>query len=380
MSSEPIDLRGDGRVMLYPRGKQGIYQARVKVPNSTGFVVKTTKTNKLHEASAFAANLYDDLYYKVREGGSIKSGPSYRAVYEEWIKYDLRKKITDTIARYSVPFFDKEPIEKIGAARLTDFWLHRKSKGIKRAPSNNTLVREITYMNAMFRYAKAKGYVQHIPELNPLGIVGKLVRRDTFTAKEWQKVLDSIPSWLDTKEHIATRRDRILATNYFTILALTGIRVGEARSLRWKDVRRLDPRHMVMEVTGKTGTREVICLPGTDAALDRVKTLTGNQSLVFCHPDGTQIGSFKKSFAALLAHAKVPVLGRTIYSLRHFYITGRLQNGVAVYLVAKQCGTSVEMIEKVYGHVIHSELAEQITRTQMIQGLGATLDAFLEPD
>lgn len=123
----------------------------MKVPNSTGFVVKTTKTNKLREASAFAANLYDDLYYKAREGGSTWSGPSYRAVYEEWIEYDLRKKITDTVARYSARFFDKEPIEKIGAARLTDFWLHRKSKGIKRAPSNNTLLREITYMNAMFR-------------------------------------------------------------------------------------------------------------------------------------------------------------------------------------------------------------------------------------
>jgi integrase len=378
MTSEPIDLRGDGRIILYKRGKQGTYQARVKVPNSTGFVVKTTKTSKLHEATAFATNLYDELYYKVKGGGSIKSGPSYRAVYDEWIKYEKRTKITDTVARYSVPFFDKEPFEKVTEARLTDFWLHRQSSGIKRKPSNNYLVREITYLGTMWRYAKAKGYVQHIPNLNPLDITGKLIRRDAFTAKEWQTIFDSIPAWVE-EDGKATKRDRVIAANHFIVLANTGIRVGEARGLKWTDIRTFG-RHTIFEVTGKTGTREAVCLKGTDAALDRIRRYTGNQELVFCHPDGEPIGSFKTAFAALLKHAKEPVRGRSQYSLRHMFITGRLQNGVNPYHLAKQCGTSVEMLEKVYGHVIHSEIAEQITKTQLIEGLGADLTQFLEDD
>jgi hypothetical protein len=39
---------------------------------------------------------------------------------------------------------------------------------------------------------------------------------------------------------------------------------------------------------------------------------------------------------------------RTAYSLRHTYICLRLMEGADIYQVAKNCGTSVEMIEKHY--------------------------------
>ena len=41
----------------------------------------------------------------------------------------------------------------------------------------------------------------------------------------------------------------------------------------------------------------------------------------------------------------------TFYSLRHMYITNRLYAGVTVYDVAKECGTSVNEIEKHYEHM-----------------------------
>jgi integrase len=40
--------------------------------------------------------------------------------------------------------------------------------------------------------------------------------------------------------------------------------------------------------------------------------------------------------------------GRTAYSLRHTYICMRLMKGADIYQVAKNCLTSVEMIEKFY--------------------------------
>jgi hypothetical protein len=39
---------------------------------------------------------------------------------------------------------------------------------------------------------------------------------------------------------------------------------------------------------------------------------------------------------------------RTTYSLRHTYICFRLMEGADIYQVAKNCRTSVEMIEKFY--------------------------------
>ena len=61
---------------------------------------------------------------------------------------------------------------------------------------------------------------------------------------------------------------------------------------------------------------------------------------------------FKKMFNNLLADNKLKLdrngKARTAYSLRHSYICFRLLEGADIYQVAKNCRTSVEMIEKHY--------------------------------
>ncbi len=46
---------------------------------------------------------------------------------------------------------------------------------------------------------------------------------------------------------------------------------------------------------------------------------------------------------------------RTAYSLRHTYICLRLMEGADIYQIAKNCRTSVEMIEKYYASHIKNE-------------------------
>ena len=46
---------------------------------------------------------------------------------------------------------------------------------------------------------------------------------------------------------------------------------------------------------------------------------------------------------------------RSCYSLRHTYICTRLMNGADIYQIAKNCRTSVEMIQKYYAsHIANS--------------------------
>ncbi len=47
---------------------------------------------------------------------------------------------------------------------------------------------------------------------------------------------------------------------------------------------------------------------------------------------------------------------RTAYSLRHTYICFRLMEGADIYQIAKNCRTSVEMIEKYYASHIKTNL------------------------
>ena len=47
---------------------------------------------------------------------------------------------------------------------------------------------------------------------------------------------------------------------------------------------------------------------------------------------------------------------RTAYSLRHTYVCLRLMEGADIYQIAKNCRTSVEMIEKYYASHIKTRL------------------------
>jgi hypothetical protein len=84
-SDDRIDVRGDERIILYKREglKRPKWQARIRVPNSNGYKIVTTKTDNLKEAERFALDAYEDLYLHVKAGGSIKS-KTFAQVFEEW--------------------------------------------------------------------------------------------------------------------------------------------------------------------------------------------------------------------------------------------------------------------------------------------------------
>src|SRR6266403_231490 len=69
---------------------------------------------------------------------------------------------------------------------------------------------------------------------------------------------------------------------------------------------------------------------------------------------------------------------RSTYCFRHTYATFRLTEGVDVYFLAKQMGTSVKMIEDYYGHITPAKNAERIL--QGIPGWEPIADGSGEPD
>jgi integrase len=181
----------------------------------------------------------------------------------------------------------------------------------------------------------------------------------------------------------AFRRDRFILQQYVLILANCGVRLGELRNLTWGDIRReiyddelKDEVRLILLVRGKTGIREVVCNVGTEVYFERMYDLRKEElnahptkdSFVFCHPNGTPIHSMRKAFDALLKDLDLKKdssgRDRTLYSLRHMYATFRLSEEVSPYLLARQMGTSVEMLEKHYGQVVNRLVATQITKTR----------------
>ena len=86
-SDEVIDLRGDGRIVLYKRPglKKPKWQVRVRVPKATGYRIVSSKTSDWDEAKRFAEDLYEQTYMHVLNGGQMRSR-TFKQVFEEWEK------------------------------------------------------------------------------------------------------------------------------------------------------------------------------------------------------------------------------------------------------------------------------------------------------
>jgi integrase len=384
-----LDLRGDGRVVLYKRADHANpkWTVRLKIPETEGFVVKSTKTTDDFEARRFAEDLYYRLEGKTRRGEPINS-PTFRKVFTEWAKVPVADQVVRT-ARYvngnvrrvelwALQYFADLTIDRVTEAKLADYVDWRLSQ--PRRPAIVTLKNERTAIRQLLRFAKRRGYISEFPEFVIKS--GKTNARPDIPETEWHRLTRFLPGYVDRAKDKRRRRERFYLTLYILILGNTGIRIGEARRLRWRDIsatRTLtDEVRAILSVRGKTGEREVVCNKGVERYLDELRSfrtdelgeLPPDQEYVFCHPSGDLIGSFKGGFQRALKEAGVLHASdgkkRVPYSLRHTYATMRISEGVSVFQLAANMGTSVEMLEDFYGkkRMRDPKMATEVTKNR----------------
>jgi len=387
------DLRGDGRIVLFLReGKKPRYHVRLKVPNTSGYKFASTKTPDRNEAVRIAINLYDELYHHIKTGGSIK-GNTFRDAFNDWKKSrrnayqkaETKDRSVDYVATYALDYFGKMRMEQISAKEFHAYWDWRKVNFKRKKPTNDTLNRERNAIQSLMRFALQRGHMTEqvkIPKRDSKGIT----RRPTFTLAEWRKVTTGMRRWVKAGKVNGHWRERFVLQQYVLVMSNSGIRIGEMRAVTWDDVTstKVDTgKLIIIRVNGKTGLREVVCNPGCEIFLGRIYDLRKDQlggkppplsEPIFINPkSGKPITSFKVGFNSMLEFCGVPIakdgMNRTLYSLRHFYGTQRLRGNISPYILAKNMGTSVEMIEKFYGHILTPDIVSSIrkTTTQKIQ-------------
>ncbi len=135
-------------------------------------------------------------------------------------------------------------------------------------------------------------------------------------------------------------------------MANTGIRPDEANRLEYRDVEIvLDDASgegiLEIEVRGKRGVGYCKSTTGAVRPFERMKERNQPKLTYRLFP-----ADHKKQFNRILSELdlKTDRQGnrRTLYSLRHSYISFRLLEGADIYQTAKNCRTSIEMIEKRY--------------------------------
>jgi len=385
VSREYEDLRGDGRIVLFLReGKKPKYYVRLKIPNSDKYKTISTKTSDRNEGVRISMDLYDEYYHKVKMGGSVVSR-TYKDVFGEWSKNrsnSYKKNSTDRtieyVGVYSVDYFGKMLIDKITSKDFHEYFDWRKVNYKKKVPSNETLNRERTSIQSLFKYCYQRGYITEplsIPKLKTNGIS----RRPTFTMNEWKKITTGMRQWVEEGKPLGKWRERYITQQYVLIMSNCGVRVGEMRNVRWDDISSVqtdEGTQLVFRVSGKVGERDCVLNPSSDVYVKRLFDLR-KEELGFDPPQNEYVflsrrtnkpyTSFKTSFNGVLKYCGVPIekngMNRTIYSLRHFYGTQRLKGDMNPYHLSKQMGTSVEMIEKFYGHILTKDVIDSVRRS-----------------
>jgi integrase len=132
---------------------------------------------------------------------------------------------------------------------------------------------------------------------------------------------------------------------------LTGARSGELTKAFVKD---FDEKTKTLWInSGKTGSRNIILQ--SDAAnflAELCKDRIASEP-IFKKIDGTawKPSEHTRPFKEALERAELPT-NSSIYALRHTYISGAIEGGIPLNILAENCGTSVRIIEQTYAKIL----------------------------
>ena len=130
----------------------------------------------------------------------------------------------------------------------------------------------------------------------------------------------------------------------------TGIRRGEALALTWKNV---NLKTGMLTVTGATAkSHHTRHIPLNNEARDTLKAWqnqTDANGFIFTANNGSQLGSVKKSWASILASAKIT--GFRWHDLRHHFASMLVMAGADLYVVKELLGHSTIAVTERYAHL-----------------------------
>jgi integrase len=260
-----------------------------------------------------------------------------------------------------------------------------------RAPARSTLHDEIVTLRQVLKTAVRHAWLAYLPDLSPpYRTQGEVVHRPWFSPAEYKQLYEATRAYAREPFHEHYRWNAEQVHDYVLFMANTGLRPDEARNIQHRDVviaedEATGERILEIEVRGKRGVGFCKSMPSAVRPYERLlaratpskaesrrerqrRRRDGSVELLPVPPkqefpapmDHVFPGNHIKLFNGVLGRTKLKLdrdgNRRTAYSLRHTYICMRLMEGADIYQIAKNCRTSVEMIEKFYAAHIKNTL------------------------
>ncbi len=387
-----------GKVHVYKRPNSSLWQC------SSYFVGRNRRTSTKEDSLSKAKEIAEDWYLQLRgklRSGEIKTEKTFREASELFLReYDIitqgqRSKVyVEGQQRRSqghlVPFFGHLGLSEITAGKIQDYRIHRHEEAVARRgkpPARNTMHQEMVALRQTLKTAIRHGWLDRLPDLSePYRSSPKISHRAWFSPEEYKKLYEATRERAQEPKKRGFKWESEQLHDYVLFAVNTGLRPDEARRLEFRDVTIVDDEDLgktilEIEVRGKRGVGYCKSMPGAVRPFERLRsrlrpariygvntpTKTSVNSNVLGEqwrtPEPTDLLFPKwqrELFKTILDEQNLRFdregRPRTAYSLRHTYICLRLMEGADIYQIAKNCRTSVEMIEKYYAAHIKTSL------------------------
>lgn len=375
-SSAKHSLMG-GKLHVYRRENSGKWQCSTYLTGKNHRA--STGTDSLAHAKDFATDWYLELHGKISRG-EVKAEKTFKdaaAVFEreyEVITEGQRSPAyvrghKDRIRLHLNPFIGSKGLSQITPGLVQEYRIHRRQS--ERPPARTTLHHELVTLRQVLKTAVRHGWLAGLPDLTPpYKTSGKVSHRAWFSPEEYKLLYEATRERANDR---ANHRRKAAAHlhDYVLFMANTGLRPDEAARLEFRDVKIVDDRDsaeriLEISVRGKRGTGYCKSTRGAVRPFERIKerlSAKDKESGEITPPkpvDRLFPSRQTKLFNDILGKVDLKTdregSKRTAYSLRHTYISFRLLEGADIYQVAKNCRTSVEMIEKHYARHIQTSL------------------------
>lgn len=364
-----------GKVQLFRRPTSPNWQCRASVGGKQ--LQASTRMDSLSGAKDFAQDWYLELQGKNRWGGGIATGKTFAAAADKFLEeYEVItlgernplyvKAHGIRIRVHLLPFFGKKRLNEITPGLVQEYRAHRMSsrldkEGVPKRPSRSTMHQEIVTLRQILKTAERHGWIDNLPNLAaPYRANSKISHRGWFSPDEYKQLYTATRDRIKTaqrKNHHA-RYEQL--HDFVLFMANTGLRPDEALRLEFRDVaivtdEATGERILEIEVRGKRGVGYCKSMPGAVMPFQRLKRRSGGEATERLFPYNPH-----KLLNLVLTQEGLKQdrdgQARTAYSLRHTYICLRLMEGADIYQIAKNCRTSVEMIEKYYASHLKNTL------------------------
>jgi integrase len=383
-----------GKVHVYRRPNSSSWQCASYLAGKNRRT--TTKEDSLSKAKEVAEDWYLQLRGKLRDG-ELKSGKLFREAGKLYLReFDIitQGERSPTYARgqhartdgHLIPFFGNMVLPEITSGKVNEYRIRRleESKALRGKPlAHNTMHQEIVTLRQIFKTALRHGWIDHLPDLSePYRSSPKISHRAWFSPEEYKQLYEATRKRALDPKQPRFRWEAEQLHDYVLFATNTGLRPDEAMRLQLRDVMVVEDEGsgqtiLEIEVRGKRGVGYCKSTAGAVHPFERLKARTrpdggpgrsGSRTASIANGEWHEPGPtdllFPKwprdLFNAILEEEKLRTdrdgRPRTAYSLRHTYICLRLLEGADIYQIAKNCRTSVEMIEKYYAAHLKTRL------------------------